>query len=348
MAAIQSTLTKYSTPYRPSPGLYFGAPIHQHAGSGSGVGTASTVSLATKAKSGSGDGVGSSSATGLRIVPRTATGSAAGGDTAVTSGPTQFRLGGLTDYSFPYLNGGRLYVGAPIKQREGTGSGTGSQSATSFPTRARMGSGSGTGSESGTGVRIAFRTATGSGTGGDTAITSGPFQLRLGAVTDYSFPYLGGGRYYLGHAYYLRTATGSGSGESISAGFLTRARMGTGSGVGTSVGTGAVVFFKTASGSGTSSSEATIYKFHMFRPPTAFDGPTTLVGGDRVANRLARFYRPRERGINVYKLVDSTFTQVDQSDYTNITKVYHGGHIHQLTEEEYADLLGAGYGAYLT
>ena len=348
MAAIQSTLTKYSTRYLPSPGLYSGAPIHQHIGSGSGVGAASSVSLATKAKSGTGSGVGAESATGLRIVSRSATGSAIGNDTAVTSGPIQFRLGGFTDYSFPYLNGGRFYVGAPLKQREATGSGSGSQSATSFPTRARMGSGGGTGSESGTGVRIAFRTATGSGTGGDTAITSGPIQLRLGGLTDYSFPYLGGGRYYLGHAYYLRTATGSGAGSQSASGFLTRARMGTGSGVGTEVGTGAVVFFKTATGSGTSSSEATAYKFHMFRPPTAFDGPTTLVGGDRMANRLARFYRPRERGINVYKLVDSTFTQVDQSDYTNFTKIYHGGHVHQLTEEEYADLLGAGYGEYMT
>jgi hypothetical protein len=104
----------------------------------------------------------------------------------------------------------------------------------------------------------------------------------------------------------------------------------------------------TGSGQGSTSGNATFYKFHMFRPPTAFDGPTTLVGGDRMANRLARFYRPRERGINVYKLVDSTFTQVDQSDYTNFTKIYHGGHIHQLTEEEYADLLGAGYGEYMT
>jgi hypothetical protein len=86
----------------------------------------------------------------------------------------------------------------------------------------------------------------------------------------------------------------------------------------------------------------------MFRPPTRFDGPTTLVGGDRIANRLARFYRPRERGRNVYQLVDESFTEVDQANYDVVLKVYHGGHVHTLTEEEYADLLAAGYAAYLT
>ena len=86
----------------------------------------------------------------------------------------------------------------------------------------------------------------------------------------------------------------------------------------------------------------------MFRPPTRNDVPTQLVGGDRIANRLARFYRPGLRGINVYKLTDLTFTEIDQHDYTIVEKVYHGGHVHQLTEEEYTDLLAAGYSEYLT
>lgn len=102
------------------------------------------------------------------------------------------------------------------------------------------------------------------------------------------------------------------------------------------------------SGTGSTSGDAVGYKFHMFRPPTRFDGPTQLVGGDRIANRLARFYRPRERGRNVYKLVDESFTEVDQANYDVVLKVYHGGHVHTLTEEEYAELLAAGYAAYLT
>jgi hypothetical protein len=104
----------------------------------------------------------------------------------------------------------------------------------------------------------------------------------------------------------------------------------------------------TGSGVGATSGDAIGYKFHMFRPPTRFDGPTTLVGGDRIANRLARFYRPRERGRNVYQLVDGSFTEVDQANYDVVLKVYHGGHVHTLSEEEYADLLAAGYAAYLT
>ena len=451
MAAIQSTLTKYSTPYLPSPGLYFGAPIHQHTGSGSGVGSSSATKLAIAAKSGTGSGVGSASANRLRIVPRNATGSAVGNFTIVISGPIQFRLGGLTDFSFPYLDGGRFYVGAPLKQRAATGSGSSASTATGVSTRARTATGSGAGTQSATGVRIAFRAATGSAVGSFTIVISGPIQLRLGRLTDYSFPYLSGGRYYIGPAIYERTATASGTGTQSATRLVKNLRSATGSGsAGESTSTDKEILFRSATGFATSSSEAdpflflkrtasasgvgssstsfmrkllrvatgsgsgsasavrlvknrrsatgfgvgsavairhvvtirsatafgigtassvsiellprtatgdgtgstsggaSFYKFHMFRPPTAFDGPTTLVGGDRMANRLARFYRPRERGINVYKLVDSTFTQVDQSDYTNFTKIYHGGHVHQLTEEEYADLLGAGYGEYMT
>jgi hypothetical protein len=148
----------------------------------------------------------------------------------------------------------------------------------------------------------------------------------------------------------LRGATGSGIGSALTVSVKTLFRTSSNSASGSEYASAIEILPREATGSGLgyTSSNAVGYKFHMFRPPTAFDGPTTLVGGDRMANRLARFYRPRERGINVYKLVDSTFTQVDQSDYTNFTKIYHGGHIHELTEEEYADLLGAGYGAYLT
>ena len=257
MAAIQSTLTKYSTPYLPSPGLYSGAPIHQHTGSGSGVGSSSATRLKIAAKSGTGSGVGSSSATRLRIVPRNATGSAVGNFTIVISGPIQFRLGGLSDYSFPYLNGGRFYVGAPLKQRAATGSGTGASTSSGFATRARMATGSGTGTQSATGVRIAFRTATGSAVGSFTIVISGPIQLRLSRLTDYSFPYLSGGRYYIGPAIYLRTATGAGTGTQSGTRLVKNLRSATGSGsAGESTSTDKEILFRSATGSGTSSSEA--------------------------------------------------------------------------------------------
>jgi hypothetical protein len=364
MPAFQSTLTKYSSPYRPATGLYIGAPIWQLTASGSGVGSANVTSLSIKAKSATGSGLGTSSASGVRVVPRTASSSAVGSFTIVISGPTQLRLGRLTDYSFPYLTGGRYYIGPAIYERTATGAGTGTQSAVRLVKTIRQAIGSGSAGEStSTDLEILFRSATGSATSSSEA---DPFlfvvrQASASGAGSSSVVFL---------RKRLRAATGAGTGTSSAARLVKNLRSATSSGVGSAVAVRRIVNirFATASGTATSSSVslellprtatasgvgsvtegATWYKFHMFRPPTAFDGPTTLVGGDRVANRLARFYRPRERGINVYKLVDSTFTQVDQSDYTNFTKVYHGGHIHQLTEEEYADLLGAGYGEYMT
>jgi hypothetical protein len=207
--------------------------------------------------------------------------------------------------------------------RSATGSATSSSEADPFLLLKRTASASGVGASSVTFIRNLLRVATGSGSGSASA-------TRLVKS--------------------LRSGTGSGVGSAVAVRHVVTIRSATAFGVGTASSVSIELLPRTATGDGTGSTSggASFYKFHMFRPPTAFDGPTTLVGGDRVANRLARFYRPRERGINVYKLVDSTFTQVDQSDYTNISKVYHGGHIHQLTEEEYADLLGAGYGEYLT
>jgi len=262
MAAIQSTLTKYSTPYRPSPGLYSGAPIHQHTGSASGVGSSSATTLKIAAKSGTSSGVGSSSATRLRTVPRNATGSAVGNFTIVISGPIQFRLGGLTDFSFPYLNGGRFYVGAPLKQRAATGSGTGASTSTGISTRARMATGSGTGTSSVSKVRLVLRTASSSAVGNFTIVISGPIQLRLGRLTDYSFPYLSGGRYYIGPAIYLRTATGAGTGTQSATRLVKNLRSATGSGsAGDSTSTDKEILFRSATGSATSSSEADPFLF---------------------------------------------------------------------------------------
>jgi hypothetical protein len=50
MPAFQSTLTTYSSPYRPATGLYIGAPIWQLTASSSGTGSSSLTSFVTKAK----------------------------------------------------------------------------------------------------------------------------------------------------------------------------------------------------------------------------------------------------------------------------------------------------------
>ena len=364
MAAFQSTLTDFSSAYRPATGLYSGAPIWQLTATGSGSSSAVTVAFATKAKQGTGSGTGSAVAVGVRIVGRTATGSAVGAQVAVISGPTQLRLGAVTDFSFPYLTGGRFYLGPAYYLRTASGSGAGFQSTVSIHVVVRSATGSGSaGASTSTDLEILFRSATGSGTssseadpflfvirgasGSGAGTSSAVFRReRLRAATSTGTGTSSAARLVKN----LRSATGSGVGSAVAIRLVRTIRTATASGVGTASSVSIELLPRTATGSGvgSTSGDAIGYKFHMFRPPTRFDGPTTLVGGDRIANRLARFYRPRERGRNVYQLVDESFTEVDQANYDVVLKVYHGGHVHTLTEEEYADLLAAGYAAYLT
>ncbi len=64
--------------------------------------------------------------------------------------------------------------------------------------------------------------------------------------------------------------------------------------------------------------------------------------------RLWRFFKPEARGRNVYRLTDGTYTEVDQRDVGQVDRIYLGGHVHEVTAEEVADLTAAGYGAYIT
>ena len=86
----------------------------------------------------------------------------------------------------------------------------------------------------------------------------------------------------------------------------------------------------------------------MFRPPVELVGPFLLLHGDRVANKLGRHFEPFERGKNVYQLNDLSFTENDPWSPSSYIKVFHGGHVHALSEDEYTDLVAAGYGANIT
>ena len=100
-----------------------------------------------------------------RTVTRTAIGSGVGTEVTV-SGSNQLRLGTHTDYSFPYLTGGRYYLGAPVFKRTADGSGVGTQTAVRLVVTIRTATGSGTADESTTTTKeILARTATGSGVG---------------------------------------------------------------------------------------------------------------------------------------------------------------------------------------
>ena len=83
-----------------------------------------------------------------------------------------------------------------------------------------------------------------------------------------------------------------------------------------------------------------------FTPPTVNDVPAVYVG-DRDQDPW-RFFADGPRGVNVWKLLDGTYTQVEPQNYTNVAILYHGGHAHPITAGEAALLTAAGYGANIT
>jgi len=104
---------------------------------------------------------------------------------------------------------------------------------------------------------IVGRTATGSGTG-SASVAHTNFEQRLGQLTDFSFPFRFGGRFYLGvRAVVTVTATASGLGTASSVAQLLRQRTATGSGVGTAVVIPLTIVIRIATGSGVGSASVT-------------------------------------------------------------------------------------------
>lgn len=79
-----------------------------------------------------------------------------------------------------------------------------------------------------------------------------------------------------------------------------------------------------------------------FIPPTRLIGPTTLAI-PHPGNSLMRHYKPRPVGVNVWALNDGTLTETQPMDPSVIAHVYHGGHIHRITDTEATALVDAGY-----
>jgi hypothetical protein len=105
--------------------------------------------------------------------------------------------------------------------------------------------------------RVVGRTATGSGDG-SASVASGSAQVRLGQLTDFSFPYRFGGRFYLGvRAVITVTATASGLGTASSSAQVLRQRQGTGSGVGSATAIDVLVAVRSATGSGVGTMDST-------------------------------------------------------------------------------------------
>ena len=189
-------------------------------------------------------------------------------------------------------------------------------------TVSRTATGSGTGTESATAIEVLPRGATGSGQG-TTADTATGLHIAP------------------------RTATGSGTGSESSTRILVALRIATASGIGTQVCIGVRVAFRTATASGLGTQTATQNKLFIFRTPTD-DLPAAEYLQEGTANRLFSYAVPSKRGKNVYKLTDGSYTDVDQRDSADYTRLYFGGHANFVSAQEKADLVAAGYGEYVT
>lgn len=67
-----------------------------------------------------------------------------------------------------------------------------------------------------------------------------------------------------------------------------------------------------------------------------------------IEHRLFRYLHPGDRGRNVYKLTDNSFTENQPGDMSTVAITYHGGHEHTITAAEASALTAAGYGANIT
>jgi hypothetical protein len=297
----------------------------------------------------------------FQVVQRTATGTGIGTDSAV-HGASQTRLGQLTDFSFPYLTGGRFYLGVRavltvtatasglgtasssanvLRQRTATGSGTGSQTATAILVAVRTATGSGTGTQTVTGLHIAPRTATGSGTGTSTSVEALiPVRTATGSGV--------GSGTGVDLVINIRTATGSGVGSGTGDWLLVSIRTATGSGTGTQTAVGARVNRRTAVGSGTGTGTADWVKSHIFRVGITSDYSFAARYPETNSDRLFAHTPQGIRAYNLYKLTDNTYQITDPRRPELVAKIYYGGHDIFLDDTEVAELTAAGFGASIT
>lgn len=297
----------------------------------------------------------------FQVVQRTATGTGIGTDSAV-HGASQTRLGQLTDFSFPYLTGGRFYLGVRavltvtatasglgtasssanvLRQRTATGSGTGSQTATAILVAVRTATGSGTGTQTVTGLHIAPRTATGSGTGTSTSVEALiPVRTATGSGV--------GSGTGVDLVINIRTATGSGVGSGTGDWLLVSIRTATGSGTGTQTAVGARINRRTATGVGTGTGTADWVKSHIFRVGITSDYSFAARYPETNSDRLFAHTPQGIRAYNLYKLTNNTYQITDPRRPELVAKIYYGGHDIFLDDTEVAELTAAGFGANIS
>jgi hypothetical protein len=216
-----------------------------------------------------------------------------------------------------------------------------------------------------TGLHIAPRTASGSGVGSTTS------QSRLDQLTDFSFPFRNGGRFYLGAAEKIipvrtaigngtgtstivvnrvvfRTSSGEGEGTSTSTRILTAIRTAEGSGTGSGTVVGARTRRTTATGTGDGTATANWDKSHIFRVPITEGYPFAVRLSEESPDRLFAHTPQGSRAKNLYRLIDGSYTTTDPRRPERITRTYYGGHDNFLTQPEIDELTAAGYGSSIT
>ena len=331
-------VTDFLFGFRATPGFYRGEDFatFTRTASGSGTGTESTAHVVVRIRTATGSGTGTQSATGVRVVVRTATGSGAGTESAAGVRVVQRTATGDgtgTDSSQRLI----------IRIATATGSGAGTEAASRLVVALRTATGSGTGSETTSVVCVRVRTATGSGASSESAIAlevlprtaTGSGQATTASVA-------------VGLLTVIRAATGGGTGDQTAAFIRGLVRIATGSGAGTAETIGARLATATATGSGTGTSSTTTFKNLVFRTPST----TEIAPADRrdmsVSGRLFKHALPTYAGVNVYKLTDGSYTEIEQRDYTLVSKTYFGGTLNEVTQDEKNDLVAAGYGSYVS
>jgi hypothetical protein len=103
---------------------------------------------------------------------------------------------------------------------------------------------------------------------------------------------------------------------------------------------------RTATGSGSGTSSSSVVKLLIFYTPSTTEVPAAERDDFSIAGRLFRYADPTIAGVNVYKLLDGTFTSTETRD--PVLKTYWGGSKNFVTAEEKAELVAAGYGSYIT
>jgi hypothetical protein len=137
---------------------------------------------------------------------------------------------------------------------------------------------------------------------------------------------------------------GAGSGVDL----VINIRTATGSGTGTSVTLGGILYFRSATGSGVGTQSADWVKSRIFRVPFTYNYPGGYFGGGDAANRLGRYNRSGVRARNLYELTNGEYTIVDQRDLGQVKKLWYGGRDYFLNDAEVAELTAAGFGDSIT